>query len=238
MPTVLKLTPLRDGGGKASPGRVPPRKRIGPYASPLGRFIKRKALPLVSDFAVSTAAGAKQHPGAASGRAFQLSLCRHLSERDMCHEETRLGMVIGPCTRSEAAAHCRCKEEDLCPCPMAGIDESDKIRSIFDGSKGGANLRIQQNRVEKTTARTVTVCNQCLRWLRASRSRGNPGALGPEPLEPDDSNDKPPGHAECHGHPPDTMCFSDNRDASTGSGRPWNFPGPTEEWVLLKSLLL
>ena len=150
-------------------------------------------------------------------------------------EETFLGMVIGPCTRSEAAAHCRCKEEDLCPCPMAGIDESDKIRSIFDGSKGGANLRIQQNRVEKTTARTVTVCNQCLRWLRASRSRGNPGALGPEPLEPDDSHDKPPGHAECHGQPPDTMCFSDNRDSSAGSGRPCNFPGPTEEWVLLKA---
>ena len=110
---------------------------------------------------------------------------------------------------------------------MAGIDESDKIRSI-----------IQQNTVEKTTAPTVMDCVQCLHWLRASRSRGNPGALGSEPLEPDDSNDKPPGHAECHGHPPDTMCFSDNRDASTGSGRPWNFPGPTEEWVLLKSLLL
>ena len=29
---------------------------------PLGRFIKRKALSLVSDFAASTAAGAKQHP--------------------------------------------------------------------------------------------------------------------------------------------------------------------------------
>ncbi|CAE7894142.1 Rbm17, partial [Symbiodinium necroappetens] len=42
-------------------------------------------------------------------------------------EETPLGMVIGPCTRAEA--------EELCPCPMAGIDESDKIGSIFDGSK-------------------------------------------------------------------------------------------------------
>ena len=91
-------------------------------------------------------------------------------------------MVIGQCTRSDAAAHCRCKEEDLCPCPMAGIDESDKIRSI-----------IQQNAVEKTTAPTVMDCVQCLHWLRASRSRENPGALGPEPLEPDDSNDKPPG---------------------------------------------
>ena len=58
----FKGRPLRHRGGKTSPGRVPPHKRIGPYASPLGRFIKRKALPLVSDFAASTAAGAKQHP--------------------------------------------------------------------------------------------------------------------------------------------------------------------------------
>ena len=84
-------------------------------------------------------------------------------------EEISLAMVIGPCTRAEAAAHCHCTEEELYPCPMAGIDESDKIRSIFDGSKGGANLRIQQNTF------------QCLHWLRTARPRGDPGALGPEP---------------------------------------------------------
>ena len=60
----------------------------------------------------------------------------------------------------------------------------------------------------------------------------NPVALGPEPLEPDDPNDKPPGHTECHGQPPDTMCFSDNRGSSL---QPWNFPGPTQNWVLLKA---
>ncbi|CAE7402536.1 ppsC, partial [Symbiodinium microadriaticum] len=83
-------------------------------------------------------------------------------------EEISLAMVIGPCTRAEAAAHCHCTEEELCPCPMAGIDESDKIRSIFDGSKGGANLRIQQNTF------------QCLHWLRTARSRGDPGGWLPK----------------------------------------------------------
>ena len=52
-------------------------------------------------------------------------------------------MVDGPFTRLEAAERCRCKPEELCPGPLAGIDESDKIRTIYDGSKGGANAHIQ-----------------------------------------------------------------------------------------------
>ena len=59
------------------------------------------------------------------------------------YEERALDMVDGPFTRSEAAERCRCKPEELCPGPLAGIDESDKIRTIYDGSKGGANAHIQ-----------------------------------------------------------------------------------------------
>ena len=51
-------------------------------------------------------------------------------------------MVDGPFTRSEAAERCRCKPEELCLGPLAGIDESDKIRTIYDGSKGGAIAHI------------------------------------------------------------------------------------------------
>ena len=58
----FKVRPLRDGGGKTSPGRLPPHLRTGAHASGLGDFIKRKALPLVPDFLASTASGAKQHP--------------------------------------------------------------------------------------------------------------------------------------------------------------------------------
>ena len=59
------------------------------------------------------------------------------------YEERALDMVDGPFTRLEAAERCRCKPEELCPGPLAGIDESDKIRTIYDGSKGGANAHIQ-----------------------------------------------------------------------------------------------
>ena len=68
------------------------------------------------------------------------------------YEERALDMVDGPFTRSEAAERCRCKPEELCPGPLAGIDESDKIRTIYEGSKGGANAHIQPHTEEKTTA--------------------------------------------------------------------------------------
>ncbi|CAE7382941.1 CML13, partial [Symbiodinium microadriaticum] len=171
-------------------------------------------------------AGHKNYP---SAEVFQAEI------RATFVEETPLGMVIGPCTRAEAAAHCQCSEEELCQCPMAGIDESDKIRSIFDGSKGGANLRIQQNTVEKTTAPTVMDCIQFLHWLRSARSRGGTGARGPDPLRSADSGAPVPvqHHGQADG------CGKRRRlgigDASIGSGRSWCFPDPTEEWVLLKA---
>ena len=98
------------------------------------------------------------------------------------YEERALDMVDGPFTRSEAAERCRCKPEELCPGPLAGIDESDKIRTIYDGSKGGANAHIQAHTEEKTTAPMVGDCLHAIHWLRTaadhphllSRYRGSP----------------------------------------------------------------
>ena len=112
---------------------------------------------------------------------------------------------------------------------------SRTIRSIFDGSKGGANLRIHQNRVEKTTAPTVMDCVQCLHWLRSARSRGGTGALGPDPLgSPDSGAPSPTQHHDQTGGCRDRRPLGTG-DASVGSGRPWQFPDPTEEWVLVKA---
>ena len=77
------------------------------------------------------------------------------------YEERALDMVDGPFTRSEAA-------EELCPGPLAGIDESDKIRTIYDGSKGGANAHIQAHTEEKTTAPMVGDCLHATHWLRTA----------------------------------------------------------------------
>ena len=118
---------------------------------------------------------------------------------------------------------------------MAGIDESDKIRSIFDGSKGGANLRIQQNTVEKTTAPTVMDCVQCLHWLRSARSRGDTGALGPDPPRSAGSGVPVPGQHHDRTGGGGKRRRLGTGDASAGSGRSWCFPDPTEEWVLLKA---
>ena len=49
--------------------------------------------------------------------------------------------------------------DELCPGPLAAIDEGDKIRTIYDGSWGHANSHVQQNTVEKTTA--PTSCGLC-----------------------------------------------------------------------------
>ena len=89
------------------------------------------------------------------------------------YEERALDMVDGPFTRSEAAERCRCKPEELCPGPLAGIDESDKIRTIYDGSKGGANAHIQAHTEEKTTAPMVGALAQ---------DSGGPSSSTPSPI--------------------------------------------------------
>ena len=83
------------------------------------------------------------------------------------YEERALDMVDGPFTRSEVAERCRCKPEELCPGPLAGIDESDKIRTIYAGSKGGANAH-QAHTEEKTTAPMVGDCLHAIHWLRTA----------------------------------------------------------------------
>ena len=74
-------------------------------------------------------------------------------------DEKKMGMVLGPFTQQEAAEACKCTPVQLCPGPMAGIQESDKVRTIFDGSWG---THIQANTTERTTAPTVMDCIQAL----------------------------------------------------------------------------
>ena len=84
-------------------------------------------------------------------------------------EERDMDMVLGPLTAQEAASLCGCDISELCPGPMAAIDEGDKIRTIYDGSWGGANAHIQANTEERTTAPTVMDCLHGIHWLQASQ---------------------------------------------------------------------
>ena len=118
-----------------------------------------------------------------------------------------MGMVEGPFSKEAAASRCGCDSEDLCPGPLAGIDEGDKIRTIYDGSVGGANDTIRNQTVERTTAPTVLDGVQALHWLHAAAKEGPPsqGASGTEGgiVKP------PPGG--------------------------WLWPEPGTRWVLLKA---
>ena len=120
-------------------------------------------------------------------------------------EEEAMDMVIGPLTRTQAAEHCHCSEEDLCPGPLAAIDEGDKIRTIYDGSFGGANKHIQNNTTERTTAPTVLDCVHALHWLHEASSSPPPpsGAAGPV--------------------------------RGVGVTEQWSWPPPATQWVLLKA---
>ena len=101
-----------------------------------------------------------------TGRANYPSAKDFIAEiRKTFEEEVPMGMVSGPLTKPEAAALCKCDPSDLCPGPLAGIDEGDKIRTIYDGSIGGANTHIQNHTQERTTAPTVLDCVQALHWL-------------------------------------------------------------------------
>ena len=83
-----------------------------------------------------------------------------------------MGMVEGPFSKEAAASRCGCASADLCPGPLAGIDEGDKIRTIYDGSVGGANDTIRNQTVERTTAPTVSDGVQALHWLHAAAEEG------------------------------------------------------------------
>lgn len=78
------------------------------------------------------------------GRANYSSVNNFVSQaRATFMEEVDLGMVEGPLTKQQAATRCQCQPEDLCPGSVAAIDEGDKVRTIYDGSVGGANHHIQ-----------------------------------------------------------------------------------------------
>ena len=111
-------------------------------------------------------------------------------------EEMAMDMVLGPFTASEAASHCNCLVSELCPGPMAAIDEGDKIRTIYDGSWGRANAHIQSNCAERTTAPTVMDCMHGIHWLQATQTESSRGKL-------------PYAH--------------------------WDWPSKQEEWMLLKA---
>ena len=253
---AFKSRPLRDGGGKPSPGRLAPPRRAPSSLGRLGKQIISLVLPMVPQTIWSTQCGEKQHPfpeelldtirttlgsppnaqpppgqppfleliqdlatrsGDPDG-AFPTELSRgvplgvttpplhspgiwplkselkgmefvqqeleepiglenYSSVKDFARqvratfvEEAQLDMVEGPLTKQQAALRCSCREEDLCPGPLAAIDEGDKIRTIYDGSAGGANIHIQNHTMERTTAPTVLDCVQALHWLHeASR---------------------------------------------------------------------
>ncbi len=74
-------------------------------------------------------------------------------------------MVPRPFTATEAASCCQCQISDLCP----GRFDEDKIRTIYDGSWGGANAHIQANGEECTTAPTVMDCLHGIHWLQAAQ---------------------------------------------------------------------
>ena len=61
----------------------------------------------------------------------------------------------GPFTRKQAALVCGCNETELCVGAMAGIQESDKVRTIFDTAIIGVRDNIRQNTNKKTTAPTL-----------------------------------------------------------------------------------
>ena len=83
------------------------------------------------------------------------------------YEERALDMVDGPFTRSEAAERCRCKPEELCPGPLAGIDESDKIRTIYDGSKEKQTRTSRLTRRRRPPHRWLKKLH-AIHWLRTA----------------------------------------------------------------------
>ena len=228
----FRTRPLRDGGGKPSPGRCPPHRREKSPLAGLAHHLKDLVTPMIPVIQQSLERGDKQHPippsvlhdvrdriadltgidrqgihevhpgqpffltyigklaqyvkdpdagfpeqlkegvplGVTSptlrspdiwptkaelrGEESELSDLPELSGRDnypsaqdftqeiiaTFEEEKLLDMVTGPHTQTEVAQLCGCQPSELCPGPMAAIDEGDKVRTIYDGSWGGGQL--------------------------------------------------------------------------------------------------
>ena len=98
--------------------------------------------------------GTRGQPGLAEelppkGRSNYTSAEDFVQNIDTSEEEKEMGMVDGPFAPGEAARRCNCSEQELCPRPMAAIDAGDKVRTIYDGSRG-ANQWIQQDNSART----------------------------------------------------------------------------------------
>ena len=180
---AFKQRPLRDGGGKPSLGR------LAPWARPLcPHFVvgelQESLPPLTSPGIWPLKTELKGEEPEFQELPRNYPSADHFSEliRGTFLEEVPMGMVEGPFSKEAAASRCGCDSEDLCPGPLAGIDEGDKIRTIYDGSVGGANDTIRNQTVERTTAPTVLDGVQALHWLHAAAEEGPPsqGASGPE----------------------------------------------------------
>ena len=273
-PTVMvrlgfKVRPLRDGGGKPSPGRSPPPlRKPAPSLVELGKKILQLATNVVDKVIESIHRQDKHHPFPPDlleqvrslvpgsnqdtpfdGQPFFLDHLRSMAEmagdpdfqyfeilktgvplgvkepplkspgiwptkeelkgespldgaledprgrgnyasaeihsddiRKTFLEERDMDMVLGPLTAQEAASLCGCDISELCPGPMAAIDEGDKIRTVYDGSWGGANAHIQANTEERTTAPTVMDCLRaftgCRRHKKNRDTRSSPMHIG------------------------------------------------------------
>ena len=296
----FRTRPLRDGGGKPSPGRLPPPLRSTTRLAQLGAKIQHLTDPFSQAVRMSISCGEQHHPfpdgllhqirkvmgatpeeGVAAGQPFFLTLISRLAKeagdpdweyplilqegvplgvdeatlttpgiwptkeelkgipeeyedlappvgrhnydsaedfsdaiKQTFEEEKLLDMVEGPFTKQEAANRCGCVPSQLCPGPMAAIDEGDKIRTIYDGSFGGANSHIQQNTSEKTTAPTVMDCMHGIHWLHASSAldSGDHTAVSQG------------GRATALGV-----------DSEPKGGGTWSWPGPDTTLLLLKA---
>ena len=92
-------------------------------------------------------------------------------------EEKKMGMVLGPFTQQEAAEACKCTPDQLCPGPMAGIQESDKVRTIFWRIIG-----VVQTPISKKTPRNEQQPPQS--WIVFKHSAGSmPSSRVPPPQQ-------------------------------------------------------
>ena len=149
-------------------------------------------------------------------------------------------MVLGPYTIQEAALACQCKPDQLCPGPLGAVQEADKIRTIYDGSIGGQNAKIQQHTKEKTTLPTVADCIQALHWCSACAQSAAMGAeTHQDLLSPDASGSDlitPRKHEDTAACGADQLQNPEFTDAECSDNElRWVPPKPGEQWVILKT---
>ncbi|CAE7724424.1 MKK3 [Symbiodinium sp. CCMP2592] len=174
--------PFKDGGGKPSPGRLKPEDRGKCKLAWLGRWIektfgnrsgpRRGAAPgqtslswtavilqalveLAEDPELGNAPRDLEPPAPTTADNYPSAEVFEDTIEKTFLEEKLLDMVAGPLSEQEAADLCDCSVAELCVGAMAGIQELDKIRTIFDASVIGVNDNIRANTDKKTTAPTL-----------------------------------------------------------------------------------